>query len=87
MSCAVVIRREDLDEFGVDNPLASGPFDRVVIHVVKDDLLSRFGGVCLDDDAGVLAGVAGRCFPRRNPRGCCYGGDGLSVLRLLELLA
>ena len=43
---------------GIDNPISSGPFDRVVIQVVKGDLLSRFDGVRLDDDAGVSAGVA-----------------------------
>jgi hypothetical protein len=39
-----------------------------VIHVVKDDLLSRFGGVCLDDDAGVLAGVAVDVSAPKPPR-------------------
>jgi hypothetical protein len=58
-----------------------------VIHVVKDDLLSRFGGVCLDDDAGVLAGVAGRCFRAETPAAAATGVTGLRVLRLLELLA
>jgi hypothetical protein len=59
----VLVGREDLDGLGIAEPVAFLPLDRIAksiaIHLMEEDLLGLVGGLGLDNDGGVLAGVAG----------------------------
>src|SRR6266481_3528693 len=49
-----------LDDVGVAEPITLPPLDHVAIHIVEEDLFGFLGGLGLNDNFGVLAGVTGQ---------------------------
>jgi hypothetical protein len=53
----VIVSAKNFHDFGVADPIALPPLDQVTIHIVEEDLFSFLGGLGLNDNFGVLAGV------------------------------